>query len=176
MMGRTVTAADFQLIGGREYAGRGWQMLMECLSIGRSITLPSTASGGSKAGAMVTGAYARIRKQFGLSVGRFEGVQEALARIGGKAYAISALSQATAAAVDRGDVPAVPTWNFVAAHLSGVPEILSAEENRTGSRGNYYSYALDVPFSSAMEALSDVLALDSVLDEIRKTATQAEAA
>ncbi|WP_148412936.1 orc1/cdc6 family replication initiation protein [Haloferax sp. KTX1] len=53
--------------------------------------------------------------------------------------------------------------------------ILSAEENRTGSRGNYYSYALDVPFSSAMEALSDVLALDSVLDEIRKTATQAEA-
>lgn len=54
--------------------------------------------------------------------------------------------------------------------------ILSAEENRTGSRGNYYSYALDVPFSSAMEALSDVLALDSVLDEIRKTATQAEAA
>ncbi|AKU06762.1 MULTISPECIES: orc1/cdc6 family replication initiation protein [Haloferax] len=53
--------------------------------------------------------------------------------------------------------------------------ILSAEENRTGSRGNYYSYALDVPFASAMEALSDVLALDSVLDEIRKTAKQAEA-
>ncbi|AFK18334.1 AAA family ATPase [Haloferax mediterranei ATCC 33500] len=53
--------------------------------------------------------------------------------------------------------------------------ILSAEENRTGSRGNYYSYALDVPFSSAMEALSDVLSLDSVLDEIRKTAKQAEA-
>ena len=51
----------------------------------------------------MTGAYARIRKQFGLSVGRFEGVEEALARIGGKAYAISALSQATAAAVDRGD-------------------------------------------------------------------------
>lgn len=56
----------------------------------------------------MTGAYARIRKQFGLSVGRFEG-EEALARIGGKAYAISALSQATAAAVDRGDVPSVPS-------------------------------------------------------------------
>ncbi|KAB1197146.1 MULTISPECIES: orc1/cdc6 family replication initiation protein [Haloferax] len=53
--------------------------------------------------------------------------------------------------------------------------ILSAEENRTGSRGNYYSYALDVPFSSAMEALSDVLSLDSVLDEIRKTAQQTKA-
>ncbi|HCR34015.1 MAG TPA: acyl-CoA dehydrogenase, partial [Stenotrophomonas sp.] len=90
-------------------AGKGWNMLNECLAVGRSITLPSTASGGAKAGAAVTGAYARIRKQFGLSVGRFEGVEEALARIGGKAYKISALSQATAAAVDRGDVPSVPS-------------------------------------------------------------------
>ncbi|WP_394001207.1 acyl-CoA dehydrogenase [Luteimonas sp. WGS1318] len=98
-----------QLIGGAEMAGKGWNMLNECLAVGRSITLPSTASGGAKAGAVVTGAYARIRKQFGLSVGRFEGVEEALARIGGKAYAISALSQATAAAVDRGDVPSVPS-------------------------------------------------------------------
>src|SRR3546814_2876954 len=71
-------------------------MLNEQLSIGRSITLPSTASGGAKMGAIATGAYARIRKQFGLSIGRFEGVEEALARIAGKAYAISALSQATA--------------------------------------------------------------------------------
>ena len=98
-----------QLIGGEDYAGRGWQMLMECLSIGRSITLPSIASGGAKMAACVTGAYARIRKQFGLSVGRFEGVEEALARIAGKAYAISALAQATAAAVSRGENPAVPS-------------------------------------------------------------------
>ncbi|MFT4196718.1 MAG: acyl-CoA dehydrogenase [Pseudoxanthomonas sp.] len=98
-----------QLIGGADKAGLGWNMLNECLAVGRSITLPSTASGGAKFGAVVTGAYARIRKQFGLSVGRFEGVEEALARIGAKAYAISALAQATAAAVDRGDVPAVPS-------------------------------------------------------------------
>ena len=98
-----------QLIGGVEKAGLGWNMLNECLAVGRSITLPSTASGGAKFAAVVGGAYARIRKQFGLSVGRFEGVEEALARIGGKAYAISALSQATAAAVDRGDVPSVPS-------------------------------------------------------------------
>jgi len=98
-----------QLIGGEDYAGKGWQMLNEQLSVGRSITLPSTASGGSKSGAVVSGAYARIRKQFGLSVGRFEGVEEALARIAGKAFAISALSQATAAAVDRGEKPAVPS-------------------------------------------------------------------
>ncbi|MHC1654173.1 acyl-CoA dehydrogenase [Stenotrophomonas maltophilia] len=107
--GKDVFIPLTQLIGGAAMAGKGWNMLNECLAVGRSITLPSTASGGAKAGAAVTGAYARIRKQFGLSVGRFEGVEEALARIGGKAYKISALSQATAAAVDRGDVPSVPS-------------------------------------------------------------------
>ncbi|WP_411832847.1 acyl-CoA dehydrogenase [Pseudoxanthomonas mexicana] len=107
--GKDVFIPLSQLIGGAEKAGLGWNMLNECLAVGRSITLPSTASGGAKAGAVVVGAYARIRKQFGLSIGRFEGVEEALARIGAKAYAISALSQATAAAVDRGDVPSVPS-------------------------------------------------------------------
>ncbi|WP_226469002.1 acyl-CoA dehydrogenase [Luteimonas panaciterrae] len=107
--GRDVFVPLSQLIGGEEFAGKGWLMLNECLSIGRSITLPSTASGGGKMGAVVTGAYARIRKQFGLSVGRFEGVEEALARIGGKAYTASALAQATAMAVDRGEKPAVPS-------------------------------------------------------------------
>ncbi len=97
------------LIGGEEYAGKGWQMLVEVLSIGRSITLPSTSSGASRMAAIVTGAYARIRKQFGLSIGRFEGVEEALARIAGNTYAITALSQATAAAVARGENPAVPS-------------------------------------------------------------------
>jgi acyl-CoA dehydrogenase len=107
--GKEVFIPLSQLIGGEDYAGKGWQMLTECLAIGRSITLPSTASGAAKLSAVTTGAYARIRKQFGLSVGRFEGVEEALARIGGKAYIASALSQATAAAVDRGDTPAVPS-------------------------------------------------------------------
>lgn len=107
--GREVFIPLSQLIGGEAYAGRGWQMLVECLSIGRSITLPSTASGGAKIGAVATGAYARIRKQFGLSIGRFEGVQEALARIAGNAYTTSALSEASAAAVTRGELPAVPS-------------------------------------------------------------------
>ncbi len=107
--GREVFIPLSQLLGGEDYVGKGWQMLNEQLSVGRSITLPSTASGGAKMGAIATGAYARIRKQFGLSVGRFEGVEEALARIAGKAYAISALSQATAQAVDRGEKPAVPS-------------------------------------------------------------------
>ena len=107
--GRDVFVPLSQLIGGEDYAGQGWRMLMECLSIGRSITLPSTASGGAKMGAVTVGSYARIRKQFGLSIGRFEGVEEPLARMGGHAYAISALSQATAAAVARGENPAVPS-------------------------------------------------------------------
>ena len=76
--GKDVFIPLSQLIGGAEMAGKGWNMLNECLAVGRSITLPSTASGGAKFGAVVTGAYARIRKQFGLSVGRFEGVEEAL--------------------------------------------------------------------------------------------------
>lgn len=107
--GKDVFIPLSQLIGGVDMAGKGWNMLNECLAVGRSITLPSTASGGVKSAAVVAGAYARIRKQFGLSIGRFEGVEEALSRIGGKAYAASALSQATAAAVDRGDVPSVPS-------------------------------------------------------------------
>ncbi len=107
--GKDVFVPLSQLIGGEDYAGKGWQMLMECLSIGRSITLPSTASGGSKMGAVSVGSYARMRKQFGLSIGRFEGVEEALARLAGNAYACSALSEATAAAVQRGENPAVPS-------------------------------------------------------------------
>ena len=97
------------LIGGPAYAGQGWRMLVECLSVGRSISLPSSASGGVRLAALATGAYARIRKQFGMSIGRFEGVEEALARVGGLSYAISALAQQTAAAVDQGEKPAVPS-------------------------------------------------------------------
>jgi acyl-CoA dehydrogenase len=107
--GKDVFLPLSQLIGGEDYIGQGWRMLVECLSVGRAITLPSTASGGMKMGALVTGAYSRIRKQFGLSIGRFEGVEEALARIAGYTYAGSALAQATAAAVDRGEKPSVPS-------------------------------------------------------------------
>ncbi|MEM6574113.1 MAG: acyl-CoA dehydrogenase, partial [Pseudomonadota bacterium] len=95
------------LIGGPAMAGQGWRMLVECLSVGRAISLPSSAAGGSRAAALATGAYARIRRQFGLPIGRFEGVEEALARIGGKAYLATAVSEATALAVDRGEKPAV---------------------------------------------------------------------
>jgi acyl-CoA dehydrogenase len=97
------------LIGGPHMAGHGWRMLVECLSVGRAISLPSNATGASRMAVAATGAYARMRKQFGLAIGRFEGVEEALARIGGMTYGMAALSRATAAAVDRGEKPAVPS-------------------------------------------------------------------
>ena len=97
------------LIGGIEMAGQGWRMLVECLSVGRAISLPSTSTGGTKMGALATGAYARIRKQFNMPIGRFEGVEAALARIAGNTYAISALSRMTATAVDLGEKPSVPS-------------------------------------------------------------------
>lgn len=96
------------LLGGTEYAGQGWKMLVESLSVGRAISLPSSATGGAKMAALTTGAYARIRKQFNLPIGRFEGIEEALARIAGYTYAISALSRETATAVDAGEKPSVP--------------------------------------------------------------------
>lgn len=97
------------IIGGPAMVGQGWRMLVECLSVGRSISLPSSAAGGARIASLATGAYARIRKQFGLSIGRFEGVEEALARIGGHAYAVTALSRQTANAVDLGEKPSVPS-------------------------------------------------------------------
>jgi acyl-CoA dehydrogenase len=107
--GKDVFVPMSVLIGGPHMAGHGWRMLVECLSVGRAISLPSNATGGVRAAVASTGAYARMRKQFGLSIARFEGVEEALARIGGLTYATAALSRATAAAVDRGEKPAVPS-------------------------------------------------------------------
>jgi len=109
LSGKDVFVPLDTLIGGSAMAGEGWKMLVECLSVGRGISLPSNATGFVRMAVASTGAYARIRKQFGLAIGRFEGVEEALARIGGHAYAIAALSRSSAAAVDRGEKPAVPS-------------------------------------------------------------------
>jgi len=97
------------LIGGEKMVGEGWRMLVEQLSVGRSISLPSNATGGAKMATYATGAYARIRKQFNMPIGRFEGVEEALARIVGYTYSSAALSSMTALAVDQGMRPAVPS-------------------------------------------------------------------
>lgn len=95
------------LIGGQEMIGKGWVMLMNALSVGRSISLPAGATGGAKMASMTTGAYARIRNQFGLPIGEFEGIQEVLGRIGGNTYVMNAARTMTAGAVDLGEKPSV---------------------------------------------------------------------
>ena len=97
---------DF-IIGGPEMAGQGWRMLVECLSVGRAITLPSNSAGGIKSLALATGAYSRIRRQFKISIGKMEGVEEALARIGGNAYLMDAVTTMSTGAIDLGEKPSV---------------------------------------------------------------------
>ena len=95
------------VIGGEKMAGQGWRMLMECLSAGRAISLPSSATAGAKTMLRVTSAYARIRKQFGLPVSRMEGVEEPLVRIIETAYVNEAARGMTASMVSRGEKPSV---------------------------------------------------------------------
>jgi acyl-CoA dehydrogenase len=95
------------VIGGVDYVGQGWKMLMNCLAAGRSISLPASACGMAKGCALTTGAYGRVRQQFRLSIGRFEGVEEAMARIGGNTYIMDAARVMTAGAVDLGEKPSV---------------------------------------------------------------------
>ncbi|MDH3533855.1 MAG: acyl-CoA dehydrogenase, partial [Gammaproteobacteria bacterium] len=97
------------IIGGQEMAGKGWKMLVELLSVGRAITLPSTATGGGQASSYASGAYTKIRKQFNTSIANFEGVGEALTRIGGSTYIMNAAVSVTAGAIDQGEKPAVPS-------------------------------------------------------------------
>lgn len=95
------------IIGGQERIGQGWRMLMNSLSVGRSISLPATSVGAAKLAAWTSGAYARIRTQFNLPIGYFEGVEEALARIAGNTYMMDAARVMTAGAVDLGEKPSV---------------------------------------------------------------------
>lgn len=97
------------IIGGPEMAGQGWRMLVEQLSVGRGITLPSNAVGASKAAVYASGAYARIRRQFGLPVGKFHGVGEVLGRMAGNTYMMTAALETTLAALDQGEKPSVPS-------------------------------------------------------------------
>lgn len=104
------------IIGGVDGAGNGWRMLMESLSVGRGISLPAQAAGGAKTAVRAVGAYAAIRKQFGLNIGKFEGIEEPMARIGGFSYLMDAARIYTCGALDKGAKPAVVTaiakYNF----------------------------------------------------------------
>ncbi len=95
------------VIGGQEYAGQGWRMLMNCLSDGRAISLPALSTAAGKLMSRSVGAYAAVRKQFKLPIGKFEGISEVLARIAGNTYVMNAARGFTTAALDSSEEPSV---------------------------------------------------------------------
>ncbi|WP_347356588.1 acyl-CoA dehydrogenase [Bdellovibrio sp.] len=104
-----IVNAEDAIIGGVANAGKGWLMLMECLAAGRGISLPAQATGGTKLAARVVSAHSLVRRQFGMSIGRFEGVEEPLARIGAAAYQLEAMRRYCLGAIDKGIKPGVIT-------------------------------------------------------------------
>lgn len=109
IQGRDIFVPLDYIIGGVQMAGQGWRMLVEQLSVGRCISLPSNSTGGAKAGVYASGAYARIRRQFNMPIGRFEGVESVLARMAGFTYIMDAGRSVTAGAIDGGEKPSVPS-------------------------------------------------------------------
>ncbi|MDA9468376.1 acyl-CoA dehydrogenase [Bradyrhizobium sp. CCBAU 53415] len=120
--GRDVFIPLDYVVGGKERLGQGWKMLMTALAAGRGISLPSLSAAGAAYAARATGAYARIREQFGISISKFEGVEEPLARIVATAYQLDAARRLTCAALNAGIHPAV---------ISGIMKLHATERMRT---------------------------------------------
>jgi acyl-CoA dehydrogenase len=119
--GRDVFIPIDYIIGGQERLGEGWKMLMTALVAGRGISLPSLSAAGAAYAARTTGAYARIREQFNVPIGKFEGIEEPLARIAGTAYLLDAARRLTCAALNQGHHPAV---------ISGIMKLHATERMR----------------------------------------------
>jgi len=107
LIGKNVIIDIDDIIGGKEGIGRGWEMLMESLAVGRGISLPSTSTGGSKLATFVAATYSCVRYQFGLSIGKFEGISEIIGKIGADTYLLDAAKTFTLGAIDNGAKPAV---------------------------------------------------------------------
>ncbi|NHW58867.1 acyl-CoA dehydrogenase, partial [Escherichia coli] len=105
--GKDVFVPIDYIIGGPKMAGQGWRMLVECLSVGRGITLPSNSTGGLKSVAMATGAYSRVRRQFKIPIGKMEGIEEPLARLAGNAYLLDSAATLITTGIMLGEKPAV---------------------------------------------------------------------
>ncbi len=123
------------IIGGQKMLGQGWRMLMESLSAGRGISLPSNGVASGKCSARFTGAYARVRKQFNLPIGKFEGVEEALTRIGGLTYMMDAGSRLTCAALDQGEKPSVVSAMLKYHNTEGMRQVLNDAMDVHGGKG-----------------------------------------
>lgn len=107
IVGKDVVVSVDQIVGGPQYAGQGWRMLMEQLAGGRAISLPAGAVGGAKAVMAVTGAYSMVRQQFGIPIGRMEGVEEKVGKIAGLTYALEGARVYACSAIDGGQQPPV---------------------------------------------------------------------
>jgi acyl-CoA dehydrogenase len=107
--GKDVVVSVETIVGGIDGAGKGWKMLMECLAAGRGVSLPAQSTGGAKMATLVASAHSTVRKQFGVNIGMFEGIEEPLARIAGSTYLLEALRRYTLGALDQGIKPPVVT-------------------------------------------------------------------
>jgi len=123
------------VIGGQEQIGNGWRMLVERLAVGRGISLPSMSCGGGKLASLTTGAYARVRKQFHLPIGKFEGVEEAMARIGGLTYMMDSARTLTLSALDQGERPSVVTAIVKYYLTEGMRQVINDAMDVHGGRG-----------------------------------------
>jgi acyl-CoA dehydrogenase len=135
------------IIGGRPMIGHGWRMLVECLAVGRAISLPALSVASSKLAARTTGAYARLRRQFRVPIGEFEGVDEALARIGAVTYRIDAARRLTASALVLGEKPSVLSAILKYHNTESMRQVVNDALDIHGGRGvcegpsNYLAHA-----------------------------------
>lgn len=107
--GRDVFIPLDWIIGGQQNAGKGWRMLMECLGVGRGISLPALATAAGEMSYLLVGAFASVRQQFKISVGHFEGVQEATSDIASDAYMLESFRYLVTCGLNQGGTPAVMT-------------------------------------------------------------------
>lgn len=123
------------VIGGQPMVGQGWRMLMESLSVGRGISLPSNGVASGKATARFVGAYARVRKQFNLPIGKFEGIEEVLGKIAGLTYTMDAGRRLTCAALDQGEKPSVVSAILKYYNTEGMREVVNHGMDIIGGKG-----------------------------------------
>ncbi|MBA2656721.1 MAG: acyl-CoA dehydrogenase [Tatlockia sp.] len=156
--GKDIFAPIDAIIGGQKNAGQGWKMLVECLSIGRSISLPALGAASSSIAYLTTGAFARIRRQFNVEIGNFEGIEEKLAEIAGLNYLINATRLLTVAAVNEHKKPSVASaitkyYNTELARIT-VNDAMDVHGGRTvvtGPRNYLFSFYQGIPISVTVE-------------------------
>ena len=156
--GENIFVPITSIIGGQQKAGRGWQMLVECLSIGRSISLPALGAASSSIAYVTTGAFARIRRQFNVEVAQFEGIQEKLAEIAGLNYLITATRMLTVAAVNEHKKPSVASaitkyFNTELARITinAAMDVHAGRAVVVGPRNYLSNYYQGIPISVTVE-------------------------